>query len=135
MVVDGRAEFVGSDAGAARKAIARALTTPHGIVRIGIVPAEPNHVGVSVAVQQVPPDGGDRSDLLVAVTEDKLRSDVTRGENHGRTLAHAAVVRYLATIGEAADGSTLGADIPLGSDWRRDSLKVVVFVQARRSRT
>ena len=31
MVVDGRAEFVGSDATAARKAIERTLTAPHGI--------------------------------------------------------------------------------------------------------
>src|SRR6478752_4847234 len=32
MVVDGRAEFVGSDASAARKAIERTLTAPHGTI-------------------------------------------------------------------------------------------------------
>src|SRR5437867_3002658 len=34
MVVDGRAELVGSDTTAARRAIERALTSPHGVVRI-----------------------------------------------------------------------------------------------------
>src|SRR3984893_15090212 len=34
MVVDGRAEFVGSDAAAARRAIERSLSTKHGAVRI-----------------------------------------------------------------------------------------------------
>src|SRR5204863_3721583 len=34
MVVDGRAELVGSDTTGARRAIERALTSPHGVVRI-----------------------------------------------------------------------------------------------------
>src|SRR5205807_641003 len=34
MVVDGVAEFVGSDAAAARRAIAKAVDAPHGVVRI-----------------------------------------------------------------------------------------------------
>src|SRR5947207_13661061 len=34
MVIDGRSELVGSDAGAARKAIAKAAATAHGVVRI-----------------------------------------------------------------------------------------------------
>jgi hypothetical protein len=134
MVVDGRAEFVGSDAASARKAIERAVAAAHGVVRIGFDAATANHVGVSVVVQNLAPDAGDRADVLLAVTEDKLRSDVTRGENHGRTLTHAAVVRYLTTAGEAVNGATLRGDIPLATDWRRDNVKVVAFVQARRGR-
>src|SRR5712692_11371016 len=34
MVVDGRAQLVGSDGNAARKAIGHAVTAPHGVVRI-----------------------------------------------------------------------------------------------------
>ena len=57
-------------------------------------------------------------------------------EHHGRTLAHAAVVRHLTTAGEAvAEGaSSARADIAIGSDWQRDHLKVVAFVQERRGR-
>ena len=46
MVVNGRAEFVGSDATAARKAIEKTLTAPHGAVTID---ADGGHIGVKVA--------------------------------------------------------------------------------------
>jgi hypothetical protein len=173
MVVDGRVELVGSDTNAARRAIERASTWPHGVVRIDIDSDgarpfqgrrddggrplqdrrgdvgrpfqgrrdsvdDPKSVALQVTVSDLPRLGrGDRADIVVAVTEDHLRSDVKRGENHGRTLAHAAVVRYLAAIGQAAsDGvSSARTDIPLAADWQRDQLKVVAFVQELRSRT
>lgn len=134
MVVDGRLEFVGSDAGAARRAIERSLTAMHGAVRITIDTMTADRVGVSVSAGDLPAPGrGDRADIVVAVTEDQLRSDVTRGENHGRALTHAGVVRYLATIGEAG-ASPAQANIPLAADWQRDHLKVVAFVQERHGR-
>jgi hypothetical protein len=143
MVVDGRAELVGSDANAARKALERTLTSPHGVVKLAIdddVRGRQPRVGVSVIATDLPRLGrGDRADIIVAVTESGLRTDVKRGENHGRTLTHAAVVRYMATIGQvAADGPAGGsarADVPLGADWQRDRLSVVAFVQELRGRT
>ena len=138
MVVDGRAEFIGSDAAAARKAIDGALAARHAAVRIAVEPAAADRIGVSVAVTELPAVGkGDRADIIVAVTEDRLRSEVKRGENRGRTLAHASVVRHMTTVGEAvADGpSSVRADLAIGSDWQRDNLKIVAFVQERRGRT
>ena len=151
MVVDGRAEFVGSDANAARRAIERSMASPHGAVRmdVSVVGAElaPSAradqgrlLRVAVSASDLPHLGrGDRADIIVAVTESGLRTDVKRGENHGRTLSHAPVVRHLATIGQiAADGSTSGsahADIPLAADWQRDHLALVSFVQDVRGRT
>ena len=141
MVVDGRAEFVGSDAGAARRAIARSQAAPHGVVKIAVSGAEPGRtVHVSVTASDLPGLGrGDRADLIVAVTESGLRTEVTRGENHGRTLTHAAVVRHMAAIGRVASDGTAGAsasaDIPLASDWQRDRLTIVAFVQELRGRT
>ena len=139
MVVDGRAEFVGSDASAARRAIERALTTTHGVVRIAAEPATngtPSAFHVVVNVADLPVvTRGDRADILVAVTEDQLRSDVKRGENHGRVLAHAAVVRQLTTIAEATGASASArVDVTPASDWQREHLKIVAFVQERRSR-
>ena len=151
MVVDGRAEFVGSDARAARKAIERSLAAPHGVLRVEVSgvgaelapPAKPDHgrpVRVSVAASDIPHAArGDRADIIVLVTESGLTTDVKRGENHGKVLRHAPVVRYLATIGQiAGDGSTSGsasADIPLDAAWQRDHLAVVAFVQELRGRT
>ena len=45
MVVDGRLEFVGSDAAAARKAIEKTLAAPHGVVTID---ADGGHIAVTV---------------------------------------------------------------------------------------
>ncbi|HET6958339.1 MAG TPA: DUF1223 domain-containing protein [Vicinamibacterales bacterium] len=147
MVVDGRAEFVGSDANAARKAIEHAITVQHGVVTLDVVgPAvvrggntEGSAVHVKVSANNLPPiPKGDRADIVVLVTESGLRTEVKRGENHGRTLSHAPVVRYLATIGHVPDdGSTTGsgeAAIPLASEWQSDRLSVVAFVQQSRGR-
>ena len=138
LVVDGREELVGSDASAAKKAVARALDAPHGRVRIAMEPSDAAALHVSVTAIDFPPPGrGDRDELIVAVTEDHLQSDVKRGENHGRVLSHAAVVRSLTSLGAAtieAARTGMDARVPIASDWRRENLKIVAFVQESRSR-
>lgn len=136
IVVDGRAQLVGSDGAAAVTAIERARTTAHAAVRVDVAPRDARTIGVVVTVRELPALGrGDRAEIVVAITEDHLRSAVTRGENHGRTLTHAAVVRSLTAIGQASAGeSTARADVPIGADWKRDELKVVAFVQEQRGR-
>jgi hypothetical protein len=134
MVVDGRAEFVGSDAAAARKAIEKTLTAPHGVITID---TDGGHIAVT-ATGLPRAAHGDHADIVVMVTESGLSTDVKRGENHGKTLKHAPVVRYLATIGRVvADGTTgsAHADIAIDGGWRRDRLAVVAFVQENRGRT
>jgi hypothetical protein len=136
MVVDGRAQFVGSDAKAATQALQRALAAKHGLVRVDLESDSAAGLALRATVSDLPQLGrGDRADIIVAITEDHLRSSVTRGENHGRTLTHAAVVRSMTTIGQAADGAgSASARIPIAADWRRDQLKLVVFVQEQRGR-
>jgi len=141
MVVDGRAELIGSDAGAARRAIDRAAAQPHGMVRIaidqGTAAPRASQLTAMVSVTDLPAVArGDRADLVVAVTEDHLSSDVKRGENHGRVLKHAAVVRQLTTIGEApAPATAARAELTIDPAWNRERLTVVAFVQERHSRT
>ena len=137
MVVDGRTELVGSDANAARRAIDRAAAAPHGVVRIAIDSIDGRRIAAAVSVDDLPAIArGDRADIVVAITEDHVTSDVKRGENHGRVLTHAAVVRRLTTIGDAiAPSSSARAELMLESDWQRDRLKIVAFVQERRNRT
>ncbi len=144
MVVDGRSELVGSDGNAARRAIESAGTLPHGRISLAVANVADRADGpertilpVSVMVSGLPAiSRGDHADLFVAVTEDGLRSNVTRGENHGRTLTHAAVVRRLWLAGEPRvdDGGALAVPVRLDEAWRRDRLKIVAFVQERRSR-
>jgi hypothetical protein len=138
MIVDGRSEFIGSDATEARRAIGKAIAQPHGV--IGILTRDdrdPKRVALQITVTDLPKNTrGDQAEIVVAITEDGLRTDVKRGENRGRTLTHAAVARYMATVGDAtADGpSSATADITLAPDWQRDRLKVIAFVQERKSR-
>ena len=136
MVVDGQDGFVGSDLNAARRAIERARATPHGSVRIAVDGPAANVVHVALTVSNLPPSGtGDRADLLVAITEDHLRSDVKRGENQGRTLTHAAVAHDIRTVAENLGASAAAeTTVKLASDWVRPHLKVVAFVQERGSR-
>ena len=150
MVVDGRAEFVGSDAGAARKAIEKTLTASHGEITIvtstgvgaELAPPERADQGrplrVDVLANSVAPiSRGDRADIVLMIAESGLRTEVKRGENHGRTLSHAPVVRYMATVGQIGEGATTGAaraDLALAPDWQRDHLTIVAFVQETRGR-
>lgn len=129
LVVDGRLECVGSDAGAARRLIATAATAAHGALTISF-----DGLRMRVTATSLPQKSTDRADVLLAITEDHLRTDVKRGENHGRTLSHVAVVRQLLKIGDAAGSSaTVEHEMAVAPDWQRDRLSVVAFVQQRRN--
>ena len=136
MVVDGRTQFVGSDAAAARRGIDKAVASEHGRVTVALQSATGATVPVSVKVLNLPSIArGDHADILVAVTEDHLQSDVKAGENRGRALAHTAVVRHLTTIGEVTgESGSAATDVTIAPDWKRDQLTVVAFVQQRRGR-
>jgi hypothetical protein len=95
---------------------------------------KPGRIGVRVTPSGLSVDAEDRADVIVALTEDALQTDVKRGENKGRTLTHAAVVREMVTMGEAAEGVDLRSEIKMASDWQRPQLKAVAFIQERKSR-
>jgi hypothetical protein len=67
---------------------------------------------------------------MLAITEDNLATQVFSGENGGKTLHHAAVVRELRQVGTLHDGS-METTVPLKlqKDWKRSDLRAVVFVQ------
>lgn len=133
MVVDGRAEFVGSDNAKASAAIARAARVPKA--QVSVAPgAEP---GVfAVTVRGLPTLAqGEAADVYFAVTEDGLRSQIRGGENAGRTLTHVAVVRLLEKLGTARAGKTFSVQHRLPQSAGREAGRnIVVFVQARGSR-
>jgi hypothetical protein len=134
MIVDGRTEFVGSDASAAKRAIDKALARPHATVHLALEGDQPAaSAAIAAWATDLAPGSHDRSDLVLVVTEDGLRSDVKRGENQGRVLKHAAVVRYMATAG-VAGAAPVHATIALSPEWQRNNLKVVAFVQEQQSR-
>jgi len=140
MVVDGTVEFVGSRTQQARESILKAA----GKTKIPVVLAQGNAVGsgkgnLSARVGKL--EGttkGDAAEVWLAVTETGLHSSVTRGENAGEDLHHAAIVRFMRKIGEAkGDGETSftgDVSVPLQKEWKRENLKAVLFVQEKKSR-
>jgi len=135
VIVDGRSEAVGSDAAAIRRAIAHAVALPHASVSIAIEPEAADKIAVSVSATNLPTlSRGDHADIVVAVVENGLRSQVHAGENSGRTLTHAAVVHRLTAIGEAAPARAARTELTLSPAWQRDQVRIVAFVQERASR-
>ncbi len=141
MIVDGQVEFVGSNAAKAREAIARAARMPKAEVRLSPrSPAEAGGLAIAfeIRVREVPTvNAGDFAEVLFAVTERDLSSNVSRGENAGRRLAHAAVVRELRALGRidpVSKSFTGETTIALPDDWTRENLRAVVFVQERAHR-
>src|SRR5712664_628218 len=140
MVVDGTVEFVGSHGRKARQAILEAAgktKIPVTLEQSGANNAATGNFSVKVGKLEGTAKRA-AAEVWLAVTETGLHSAVTRGENAGEDLHHAAVVRFMRKIGEAkGDGETSfagDANVPLQKEWKRENLRVVVFVQEKKSR-
>ena len=140
MIVDGTTQFVGSDSRRAVAAIERAALTPKADLQVErrrdpISGLQTAHLHVSLpALSGWNPKHG--ADVLIAITEDDLASDVTRGENAGAHLNHRAVVRELRLLGRVDHFVAFSADpdlnlLPYG---RSERLHAVVFAQDRSTR-
>src|SRR5262249_20199023 len=114
-VVDGTDAMVGTDVDAARQAIERARSRPHGTIALTMDRSASSALALAIDVSALPAiDAGDRADLVVVVTEDHLQSDVKKGENRGRMLSHAAVARQWIAVGEVTGPNhTAKAEIKL----------------------
>ncbi len=132
IIVDGKAQLVGSDGEAAQLAIRRAARLPKAQVSV----AQAGGGRLAVHVGHLPASAqNDPAEVYLAITEDSLHSSVGGGENAGRHLSHSAVVRELIPIGVVTGGAFDASPIvTLKSGWRRGHLHVVVFAQEQASR-
>jgi hypothetical protein len=130
MVVDGKFEFVGGETGKAARAITDAAKAQKG--RIELVVERDKLV---VRLADFP--AHEPADIFLAIAEDNLASNVGRGENSGQRLIHQSVVRELKKIGalnapdETAQVETV---LELQPRWKKENLRLVVFVQETGSR-
>ncbi len=130
VVIDGQADFVGSDERAIRAGIQRAETRPKAAMSV-----RAQHTGAQMKVSL---DVGHRmraADLYLAFANDPVPSHVTAGENSGRTLRHVAVVRSLVRVGTLLARGAFAKELTLplknenAQPWR-----VVAFLQDSGSR-
>jgi len=130
MIVDGRAEFVGSNGGRATDEILKATDNAKAPVAIVVEGGK-----VKVKIDGTANHG--ESTVYAAIAEDGISSRVERGENSGMTLEHVSVVHELKTLGSLAAGATTfdgTLDVPTSPDWKPENLKVVVFIQENEGR-
>lgn len=139
MVVDGRFEFVGSNSSKASNAIAQAAKNPKANIQLTQTQgSDKGHLQFNIRIEDTPAFSKDQNiDVMLAITESGLQSNVPRGENAGRKLIHTAVVRKLARIGsvDPSKGTAeLTAMAEIEKGWSRDRLRAVVFIQERETR-
>jgi len=141
MIVAGHNPFVGSRPDLAAKAIQEArarqnvsVQVSRGSVGAGSEPQFRITVGKLTGLS-----AGDSAEVWIGVTESGLASQVAGGENAGRNLRHASVLRTLKRVG-AADARSAAfsfqgdAGIKLRPEWKMQNLGVVVLVQEKKSR-
>jgi hypothetical protein len=126
MVVNGEVEFVGNDAGQAQRTI-RQQASELETAQVKIAPAGADQLTIQV---KGPAESSGNALVMLAITEDNLSTQVGSGENGGRKLHHAAVVRELREIGLLHNGA-METTVPLKleKNWKHNDLRAVVFVQ------
>src|ERR1700730_4610117 len=134
MVVNGQAEFVGDDGNRAYQVIVAAKQAQTTLVdlRNTTNAKDPDLVDLSVQVTNPKNPKPRAAEVYLAVTESDLESQVQRGENAGRRLRHAPVVRSFGIIGRIDPrGSNVGQitnTLRLPPEWKGEKLRAGGFV-------
>jgi hypothetical protein len=132
MVVDGNAEFNGSNTGRATKAIMEAAREKKAKIELELSGEDKLNVKISDL-----PAATATATVFLAIAENGLASNVKAGENSGQILQHTAVVRELKSIGAVdAQKNSFAAEavLNLQPHWKKENLKTVVFVQENQTR-
>lgn len=133
LVVNGALELVGGSGQKAFETIVQAAKMPAAKLSVSIDEVSPKSVRCVVAIENAPPEARS-ADIWLAVTERGLSSNVLRGENQGRNLVHAAVLRSLTRVRMPQPGSSQAtASVSLDKAWKPENLRVVAFMQDRKS--
>jgi hypothetical protein len=139
MIVSGQVAFVGDDSSQASQQIEQAAEAQSTVVDLKTTPNSGGADLVDLSVRVSNPKNSKlrNANLYLAVTESELSTNVGRGENAGRLLRHAPVVRNFGMIGKIdPHGSNAGqivSTLRLPHEWKRENLRAVVFVQERDS--
>lgn len=130
MVINGEREMVGSSESRVRDAIRRSLAEPPaGTLDVRLGDLTEVELPVTVHAELI---GRRTHDLVLALFQTGLETDVPRGENAGRHLANDYVVRHLEEVAElTADAPKVAATFRLEvePDWTAGDLGVAAFLQ------
>jgi len=130
MIVDGQTQFVGNNMAKAHKAITEAAKIQKATIEIA--PAADKY---KIKISDIPTHGN--ATIFLAITEDNLPSSLKNGVTSGKNPEHISVVRELKSLGFlTAEQKDLELEtiLQIQSAWRKENLKLVVFVQENGSR-
>lgn len=135
-VVAGSDECLGSNRGAILSLVEKANTAMSAEVSLTLKPGgTQGQLPVEVQISRLPHRSEKGMyDVLLAITEDALSTDVRRGENAGRKLRHAPVTRRLIQLGDLSGDRVavmFPATIELENGWNLDHLRLTAFVQEK----
>jgi len=124
VVVNGKTEFVGSNENRLKNTIAQELkNSPAANIEIVAKSNDKKTINISYKV-----DNASNAVLNIVLIQLKAQSSVKRGENKGRILHHANVVRDFKTVN--ADKDVKGnVDLILPEDLSTKDCKVIAYLQ------
>jgi hypothetical protein len=132
MVIDGHSELVGSDERRAIQAVENETKFAKVPLSLSAIRFESkNKLGMHVEVGPLGPSIAAHSgSLFLAVADDSDESQVSRGENAGRTLKHVAVLRSLVAVGTVGKSDKVSRDITVNfSNENGRRLRIVGIIQ------
>jgi hypothetical protein len=124
VIVDGKRQMVGSNSGAIATAIEAdsQQNRPAGALRVTLA----RNGGSLNAVIHADVASKSDIDVMLAIVQDEATTKVANGENRGRTLMNAAIVRHLVRAGTIRSGAfDKLVTVPLDGD----HVTAVVFLQ------
>jgi hypothetical protein len=129
MIVDGTDQFVGNDAPHAVRAIQHAEETPKLTLTVSKPVLDGRKVSASVSLPAS--TAQTKGDLYAALVDPTDSTEVRAGENGGRHLQHAGVVRTLQRVGSVKDlaKGPVSFSLSAPADARPAEMRVVVFAQ------
>ncbi|MCR8557294.1 DUF1223 domain-containing protein [Mucilaginibacter sp. BJC16-A38] len=125
VIVNGKSEFVGGDENAAQNALNDALSA-HATESLSLKGEQ--HARKMKIDYQLEGNTKDNQ-LVIAVVEKHAVSKVTKGENEGRTLHHAQIVRNLYTF-DLKTGKNGSVQIDLPADFDAKDWEIVGLLQS-----
>jgi hypothetical protein len=131
MVVDGHIQFVGSDERGALQAIENATKAEKMPVSLSAIHFEDEKIVLHLETGPSPSSIPEPfANVLLAIADESDQSNVSRGENAGRTLKHVAVLRDLVRVGALDRSGTFSQDVAVNfNHGNKGNFRIVAIVQ------
>lgn len=128
LIINGKAEYIGSDAPAIETAINSALSGSHATTLNLTAQVRKDSAAVNYSFSGAAND----QQLMIAIVQRQATSNVRAGENEGKTLSHVQLVRNLYAVN--LKGKTTGVyNIILPAQFNVKDWELIGFLQSKRS--